>query len=111
MLRAPERAACTVMPESCWKSHLPTATIHGDERNSECCCCRPIWGGADGIVGFLLEPHVHSSVEMYKRGGESVWPWSGQWTPCTHAFSCPGMGPPAWGVGVPVCESEMSVTM
>lgn len=33
MLRAPERAACTVMPESCWKSHLPTATIHGDERN------------------------------------------------------------------------------
>lgn len=81
MLRAPERAAYTAMPESCWKSRLPTATIHGEERNSECCCCRPIWDVADGpgIVDFLLEPHVHSSAEMYKRGGESVWPvvWPG----------------------------------
>lgn len=55
-------------------SPLPPSTVTKETPNAA--AAGPPGDEADGpgIVDFLLGPHVHSSVEMYERGGESVWP-------------------------------------
>lgn len=55
-------------------SPLPPSTVTKETPNAAAAGPSREEADGPGIVDFLLEPHVHSSVEMYKRGGESVWP-------------------------------------